>query len=100
MPSRKEKDAPWWFSPTKFDITAINKVYRKLPYLKVQKIFYIMAQAKYPTRPRRAKNEWMESVCVDGSTYQLSCRIDENNKKIVVTNIRPPKGMTRTRRHK
>jgi threonyl-tRNA synthetase len=100
MVSRKKQADPWWFSPTQFDIIAIAKVYRRLPYLAVQKVLYTLAQAKYPTRPKRAKNDWMESVYVDGATYQLSCRIDENEKKIVVTNIRPPKGMSRTRRHK
>lgn len=100
MSSRKERDSPWWFSPTRFDIIAIDKVYRKLPNLVVQKVLYTMAQAKYPTRPKRAKYAWMESVCVDGATFQLSCRIDENNKKIVVTNIRPPSKMVRKpRRH-
>jgi len=100
LSSRKDKDSPWWFSPSRFDIIAAAKVYRKLPNLVVQRVLYAMAQAKYPNRPRRAKNTWMESVFTDGGTFQLSCRIDEDNKKIVVTNIRPPSKMLRkTHRH-
>jgi hypothetical protein len=100
MPSRKKLEDPWWFTPSIFDVVAIDKVYRKLSATLVQKILYTMTKAMYPTRPRRAKDTWFEPVCLDGATFQLSCRIDENNKKIVVTNIRPPKKMMRIRRHK
>jgi hypothetical protein len=86
-------------TPTIFDTVAINKVYRRLPYLLVQRVLYTLAKAQYPTRPRSAKDTWIEPVSLEGAMYQLSCRIDENNKKIVVTNIRPPKKMMRSLRH-
>ena len=99
MPSRKKQEDPWWFTPSQFDAIAAAKVYRKLTPELIQKILYTMTSAKYPIRPRRAKDTWLESARLDGQTYQLSCRIDEGNKKIVVTNIRAPREMRR-KRHK
>jgi len=103
LPSRKKKSRkkqadPWWFSPTRFDVVFKAKVYRQFNSVLLQKIAYEFARAQYPTRSRRAKNDWTEPVVVDAATYLLSCSIDENNRKIVVTYIRPPKKMLRTRR--
>lgn len=50
-----------------------------------------MARNRYPTRPKRAKKSWAEPVCIEGMTYVLSCHIDEEEKLIVVKNIRVPK---------
>lgn len=100
LSSRKKQDDPWWFSPTQFDVVAIDKVYRHLPYLLIQRVLRALTKAQYPTRPRRAKDTWIEPVSLEGTMYQLSCRIDEENRKIVVTHIRFPKKMFRTRRHK
>lgn len=101
MPSKKNQgDDPWWFSPTQFDVVAKAKVYRYLPYLLIQRVMKELAKTQYPTRPKRAKDTWIEPVRMEGTTYQLSCRIDEVNKKIVVTHIRFPKKMFGIRRHK
>jgi hypothetical protein len=102
MSSRKKPNDPWWFSPSIFDVVAIDKVYQqsKLPPLLIQKVLHALAEARFPTRPRRAKKEWVESVYVDGTTFVLSCHIDQNEKKIVVKNIRPTKKLTRPKRHK
>jgi hypothetical protein len=100
MPSGKKRPDPWWYTPTIFDVVAIAKVYRHLPYLLIQRILRELAKTLYPTRPRNAKDMWIEPVTLDGALFQLSCRIDEKNRKIVVTNIRPPKKMMRTFRHK
>jgi len=100
LPSRKKQEDPWWFSPTIFDIMATAKVLQKFNSAMLQKIFHAMTRLMYPNRPRRAKSSWTEAVDVDGATFQLSCYIDENAKKIVVTYIKPPKKMMRSRRHK
>lgn len=63
----------------------------KLPPLLIQKIYATLAEAKFPTRPVRAKNNWCELVCVDGTTYQLSCDLDKIEKMIVVKDIRVPR---------
>jgi len=57
-----------------------------------------MAEKKYPTRPRRAKKNWLEEVLVDGGKVYLSCHVEE--EKIVVTNIDVRKGLERIRRKK
>lgn len=100
MPSKKDKAEPWWFTPTKWDGIAEDKVYRQLNYLLVKRILQALLKVQYPTRPRRAKNNWTESIVVDGSRFVLSCRIDENNHKIVVMNIRPLKKISKNPRHK
>jgi hypothetical protein len=102
LPSRKKKEDPWWFSPTIFDVVATDKAIHqsRLPPLIVQRVLYAMARAKYKTRPRRANRSWPETVLLDGATYQLSCEIDQNEKKIVVTYIKAPKEMRKPRRHK
>ena len=92
MPFHGKDDAPWWFSPTQMDIIAVEEIYQQLSHPVVQKIFYTMAQKRYPTcRPNRAKSAWVEPVNVSGTKYLLSCHIDENSKLIVVTYIRVPK---------
>lgn len=100
MASKKKED-PWWFSPSIFQVQATDKAIRcaHLDSLLLQKIFYTLAKARYPTRPRRARKNWIENVYVDGTMYQLNCFIDENAKMIVVTDIRSPKEMRRTRKH-
>lgn len=62
-----------------------------MPYLEVQRVMYTLTQAQYPTRPKNAKDTWLEPVNFAGISYFLSCRIDEDNKKIIVTNIRKRK---------
>lgn len=101
MSSRKKKEDPWWYSPSIFEIIPTEKAIRRcqLHSLLIQKILIAMANARFPTRPRRAKRNWVEPVYVDGAMYQLSCHVDGKEKVIVVTNIRPPKKMRRTRTH-
>lgn len=102
MPSRKEKEDPWWFKPLDLQIFVTEKAVRKckLHSLKIQAIITAMVKAKYPTRPRRAKRSWVEPVCVDGEFYHLSCHIDNDEKRIVVKNIRVPRKVRRTKRHR
>lgn len=102
LPSRKTRDKPWWFSPSVFNIIPTEKTIRRcqLHPLLIQKILTTMAGARFPTRPKRAKMNWLEPVCVDGAMYQLSCHIDRNEKIIVVTNIRVPKKMRKPKKRK
>lgn len=102
LPSRKTQDEPWWFSPSVFDIIPTEKTIRrcKLHPLLIQKILTSMAEARFPTRPKRAKMNWLEPVFVGGAMYQLSCHIDRNEKIIVVTNIRVPKKMRKPKKRK
>jgi hypothetical protein len=65
----------------------------------LSKIFDALAKARYPTRPKRARRNWVENVSVGGTMFQLNCFVDENTKMIVVTNIRAPKEMRRTHIH-
>ena len=101
MCSRKKRPDPWWYSPSRFQVIATPKAIRycKLPPLLIQKILSTLADAKFPTRPKRAKRNWVEPVCTDGTMYQLSCYVDINQKMIVVTNIRIPKKMRRIKIH-
>jgi len=101
MPSREKQEDPWWFSPSVFQMIATDKAIRRcqLSSLLIQKILSTLAKARYPTRPKRARKNWVENVCVDGTMYQLNCYVDENTKMIVTTDIRPPKEMRRTQKH-
>jgi hypothetical protein len=102
LPSnKKQKGDLWWFSPSIFQIIATPKALKRceLDPILIQKIFCTMANARYPTRPKRARKNWVENVTVDGALYQLNCFVDENPKMIVVTDIRPPKEMRKTHIH-
>ena len=102
LPDRKEREELWWFSPSVHQIIATDKAIKRcnLPPLLIQRIFTTMAEARYPTRPKRAKTSWLEPVCVDGVTYQLSCMLDKEEKMIVVKNIRTPVKPRRKKIHK
>lgn len=100
MPYKKDED-PWWFSPSIHDVIPNAKVLRQYRHAIIQKVIYAFTQVQYPNRPRRSKNDWVEPpLIVDGAKYTLTCSIDENNKKIVIKDIRVPKKMFRSRRHK
>jgi len=90
--SGRQKQRPWWYSPTVDQIIATDDAIERcgLHSLIIQRIFTAMANKKYPTRPKRAKKSWLENLTVSGVKCQLSCVIEED--KIVVTNIRLPKG--------
>ena len=99
MPSPRERPDPWWYSPTRFQVIATPEAIRKceLSPLLIVKITNALADSRFPTRPRRAKRKWVESVCVEGAMYQLTCCVDTTEKMIVITYIRPPKRMRRTK---
>lgn len=101
MPSKIIDEDPWWFSPSIFQVIATDKAIRRcqLPALLIQRILYVLATTRYPSRPKRARKNWIENVFVDGVLYQLNCFVDENTKMIVVTDIRAPKEMRRTHKH-
>jgi hypothetical protein len=101
LPRKKDEADPWWFSPTIFDVIPNAKVLRQFKYSLIQKIIYAFTKVQYPNRPRRAKHDWMEPPLeIDGAKFTLTCSIDENNKKIVIKDIRTPKKMIRSRRHR
>lgn len=93
-------DNPWWYYPYVNEIIPTEKAIKRcrLHPLKIQQILSTMARARFPTRPKRAKKSWLEPVCVDYVTYQLSCHIDAREHAIVVTNIRVPRGMKKRKR--
>jgi hypothetical protein len=102
LPSKKkQKEDPWWFSPSIFQVTATDKAIRhcQLPSLLLQKIFSTLVKARYPSRAKRPRKSWVENVTVDGALYQLICYADEKTKMIVATDIRPPKEMRKTHIH-
>lgn len=91
MPSFKFKDDPWWFSLDVWDIIPNSQVLQEINYALLQKIINALANAKYPSRPKKAKTKWVEAVIVDNVKHIISCRIDEANEKVVITYIRTPK---------
>jgi len=101
LSSRKKREDPWWYSPSIFQIIATDKAIRRcqLAPLLIQKILNTLAKVRYPTRPKRARKNWVENVWVDGIMYQLNCFVDEKTKMIVATDIRAPKEMRRPRKH-
>ena len=93
MPSKKKRFVrPWWHSPSVSQIVATTEAIEKcgLPPLIIQRIFSVMAQVKYPTRPYGARRRWLERLVVDGTRVHLSCHVEGD--KIVVTHISLPKG--------
>jgi len=93
LPSKKKKFIrPWWHSPRVSQIFATTEAIEKcgLPPLIIQRIFFVMTQDKYPTRPSRARKKWLERLVVDEARVYLSCHVEGD--KIVVTHIRLPKG--------
>lgn len=100
MPSKEDED-PWWLSPSIFQIMMTKKAtdHANLKNFLLAKISHALASARFATRPKRARKNWVENVCVDGVTYQLNCFVDEKTKMIVISDIRAPKTMRRTHRH-
>lgn len=93
MPPRKRaKEPPWWHSPTIEQIYVTPKAIRrcKLPALIIQRISSCLADQKYPTRPRRARRNWLEELDVDGVRVKLSCVVER--ELLVITNIELPRG--------
>lgn len=95
MPSNKKGKNPWWYSPSVWDIMFTTDAVKEsgLHSLKLHKIASTMADKPFPTRPKRARHNWLESVTVDGVLYELSCCVDDyqNKEFIVVRNIRTHK---------
>ena len=94
MPSNK-KGNPWWYSPTVWNVLFTPDVIKesKIHSLLLQKIATTLADKPFPTRPKRARHNWLEDVVLDGVLYQLSCCVDEYQKEefIVIKNIRTHK---------
>ena len=91
--SRKKRyERPWWHSPTVNQILVTTDAMERcrLPPLIIRRIISAMAEKKYPSRPKRAKKNWLENLLVDGAKVYLSCHVEE--EKIVVTNINVRKG--------
>ena len=102
LPSKKKKEEdPWWFSPSMFQVIATEKAIRRcqLDGTLIQRIFNALTKARYPSRAKRARKDWVENVTVDGALYQLICHVDDKTKMIVTTDIRPPKEMRKTHIH-
>lgn len=99
MSSRKRRyERPWWHSPTVDQIMVTTDAIERcrLPPLIIQRIISVMAEKKYPTRPKRAKRNWLEKLLVDGAKVYLSCHVEK--EKIVVINIDVRKGFEKRKK--